>query len=299
MISNTEIVKYPWVILGCGYVGGALARRLVAEHAQVVVSRSSEEGVAQLSEYFGNRVMIRRVDVREPSSLVGWIPHGSVLVYSVPPIVAVSPEGATERQVVLTAKQRGIHRIVYLSSTGVYPRGRGEWFDEETPPAPISERGRKRLASEMALLEAAQAIGVSTASIRIPGIYGPGRGVVARMRAGSYRIIGNGDTVVSRIHVDDLCTGLLAIGTAAKINRSVYTIADNEPSRSRDIVDAAVERWGLRVPPSVGIETVDPDIAAMVGANRRISNRRFVEEFAIVFRYPTWRQGLEVGDSVQ
>jgi nucleoside-diphosphate-sugar epimerase len=48
--------------------------------------------------------------------------------------------------------------------------------------------------------------------LRAAGIYGPGRGLLERIRAGSYRIVGDGSAHVSRIHVIDLVDAIIRAG---------------------------------------------------------------------------------------
>src|SRR5262249_59497719 len=99
----------------------------------------------------------------------------------------------------LVVAARDAARIVYVSSTGVYGPGRGAWVDESWPIAPITESGRARAAAEAALAEAA----APWVALRAAGIYGPGRGLTDRIRAGTYRVIGDGTSHVSRIHLLD------------------------------------------------------------------------------------------------
>ena len=68
---------------------------------------------------------------------------------------------------------------------GVYAPGNGAWVDEGWPLAPATTSGRTRLAAERALPPDA-------VILRAAGIHGPGRGLVERIRSGTYRIIGDG-----------------------------------------------------------------------------------------------------------
>src|SRR5688572_2023115 len=73
--------------------------------------------------------------------------------------------------------------IGYLSSTGVYGDTGGAWVDESAPVG----RGRRGARTEADL--AWQAIHPEVRVLRLPGIYGPGRSALDRVRAGQARRI--------------------------------------------------------------------------------------------------------------
>ena len=58
----------------------------------------------------------------------------------------------------------------YVSATSVYPDQGEEWINEETEPAPVTTRGRLRLAAEQQWQDYANA-----ELFRLAGIYGPHR----------------------------------------------------------------------------------------------------------------------------
>ena len=312
-IADEQICTRSWVIVGCGYTGTRLARRLLERGAQVWATRrnpqAAEALAAQLdplrhrdsqSDHRG-RLRTYALDLEHLGALQGenvgesgaldWLPAGAIVVDSAPPGTA-EPAGRQEIALVAALARASASRVVYIGSTGVYPRGDGSWVTEDTPPAPASNRGQRRLAAESALLEAAAEHDIAAVSLRASGIYGPGRGVHARLHAGTYRIIGPGDTWVNRIHVDDLVSVVIAAAMIPALPSLIYNVADNRPESSRVHADAVADRLGVPRPPSVPVSQVEPWIAAMLGANRRISNARMVRELGVELAYPTWREGL-------
>ncbi|ACY18096.1 NAD-dependent epimerase/dehydratase family protein [Haliangium ochraceum] len=294
----------PWLIVGCGYTGTRLARRLLRAGAEVFATRrtaaAADALAAELGDALGDAtadaagaaLVTRALDLAADDAeavLRAWMPARARIVLAAPP----EPDSARgERALVAAAQAREAARIVYISSTGVYPAGDGAWVDEDTPVAPGSSRGEARLHAERALLEGAAAAGVSAVALRAPGIYGPGRGVPTRLVRGDYRIIGAGDTFVSRIHVDDLGSVIIAAACAQTLPRAVYNAGDDEPETSRRYGDAVAEILGLPPPPSVPTSEVSPWVATMLSANRRVDNGRIKRELGVRLRYPTWREGL-------
>jgi len=271
-----------WLIAGAGFTGKRLALRLGAAGDDVIALGRTAPDIDHPN------VECRAVDAADPEALAGLVPRACVVVNSVPPT-----PGNTAPERNLAAAAAGARRAVYLSSTGVYPPGDGGWVDEESPVGPAAGgRGEARLAAETAFMNAAAEAGVEAVALRIGGIYGPGRGVHARLARGNFRVLGAGDTPVNRIHVDDLCAIIEAAGRVEPLVRPVYTVADDAPTPSREVGDGVAAMMSLPPPPSVPLDQVPPHVAAMLGANRRVSNRRAKDELGVTLRYPSWREGV-------
>ncbi len=288
---HEALAAAPWVIVGCGYSGERLAARVLREGGTVTVTRRSEAEAHAVSSRLGGGEAVA-LDLREPgslSSLAEAISPGAIVVDSVPP---GDDGGEGERSLARACAKARARRLVYLSSTGVYGPGEGAWVDEDTPTGPASERGRRRLTAESAVLDEAAARGLSAVAIRIAAIYGPGRGVHERLRAGTYRIVGAGDAYVSRVHVDDLVAAILAAGTADALSRQVYTLADDTPMPSRRFAEEVAKIMDLAPPPAVPAEDVDPGVRAMFAADRKVSSRRLQEELGLRLRYPNGLDGV-------
>lgn len=305
-----------WLVLGAGYTGLRLARALVARGDDVVLTRRRADDATADAAALSVRGLA--VDLAAPATLAaalracetsslrtgdgdvprrraddqrGWEPNGSqplpsgaIVVHTAPPI---DERGTGEAALATAAAIAGVARIVYLSSTAVYAPAAGAWVDEDFALAPTTASGRARLAAEQALAAGL----VPCVRLRVAGIHGPGRGVVARLLAGSYRLIGDGATQVSRIHVEDLVTCILAAGDAAAPG-PVYNLADDAPCTARDLALTAAALLGLPPPPTVPLAAALPEVAGMLTADRRIDNRRIKRELGVTLHYPSWRTSL-------
>jgi nucleoside-diphosphate-sugar epimerase len=252
-----------WLVIGGGYTGGRVAELLRARGDEVVVTRR-------------DRLVLGTASVEE---IAGWMREGMTIVVTAPP-------SGGEADVARAAERARARRIVYVSSTGVYAAAGGAWVDEEFAVAPATASGRARVAAEAAIAGGA----VPSVALRAAGIWGPGRGAVERLRAGTYRIVGSGDTYVSRVHVDDLASAVVLAGDTRDV-RSVYNVADDEPCTANEMARAL----GV-TPPRVEAAAVDPEVAAMFTADRRIANRR-LKALGWTPRFPSWRSGLDVVES--
>src|SRR5690606_8437279 len=107
----------------------------------------------------------------------------------------------------------------YLSSSGVYGDTGGAWVDESAAVG-IGRRTARTEADAAWLARGARVF-------RLPGIYGPGRSALDRVRQGRAHRIDLPQQVFSRIHVDDLARGVLA---ALEAPAGAYNLADDVPA---------------------------------------------------------------------
>ena len=302
----SDLEPFPYLLLGGGYTASRLARRLLERGARVRVTRRTPAGAAATGAALGPAADVRVADLTEPAGLRALIEPGAIVVHSAPP--ASTPVGAqggasvearvldllaaVETRLVEVLAAAGARRLIYLSSTGVYPPSAGAWIDEDVEPEPAGAIGRRRLAAERALLAAAARADLSVVALRAAAIYGPGRGVHVRIAAGTYQVLGDGAGYVSRIQVDDLGSAILAAAGAAPLLRPAYNVADDEPTRAREHADAVARMLGVPPPPSLAPDQATPEARDLLGGDRRISNRRLREELGVELAFPTWREGL-------
>jgi nucleoside-diphosphate-sugar epimerase len=171
----------------------------------------------------------------------------------------------------------------YLSSTGVYGDCGGAWVDETAPVG----RGRRtaRAAADAAWL--AQGARV----FRLPGIYGPGRSALDRVRQGKAWRIDDPGQVFSRVHVEDIASGVIA-GLAGPAG--AYNLADDRPCGQNAIIEEACRLLDLPAPPLRSLAQTDlsPMARGFYAENRRIANGKATRVLGWRPAYPSYREGL-------
>ncbi|MEM7643965.1 MAG: SDR family oxidoreductase [Pseudomonadota bacterium] len=183
--------------------------------------------------------------------------------------------------------------IGYLSTTGVYGDHQGGWVDEATPLTPSTRRGRMRVEAETEWQGRAQRTGAKLHIFRLAGIYGPGRGPFAKVRAGTARRIVKPGQVFSRIHVEDIARVL-----HASIGRpnpgAVYNLCDDDPAPPEDVIGHAAELLGLPPPPAEDFATAEmtPMARSFYAESKRVRNDRIKAELGVRLRFPDYRAGL-------
>ena len=178
----------------------------------------------------------------------------------------------------------------YLSTTGVYGHHGGDWVDETAPLDPATRRGQLRVLAEAEW----QAIpGLPLHIFRLAGIYGPGRGPFAKVKAGTARRIVKPGQVFSRTHVEDIAQ-VLAASIARPNPGAIYNVCDDEPAAPQDVIAHAAELLGLPLPPEVPYEDADmtPMARSFYAESKRVRNQRIKEELGVKLLYPDYRSGL-------
>lgn len=179
--------------------------------------------------------------------------------------------------------------ITYLSTTGVYGDLDGGWAFEWLPVAPGSKRGERRVLAERQWLSARP----DARLVRLPGIYGPGRSQLDRLQSGKDEQIIKPGQVFSRIHLDDLASGLRALIARPHL-AGPFNLCDDEPAPPQDVMDFAARLLGLDRPDRVSIDEADvSEMAKSFYAEcKRVPNAKLKAATGWRPQYPTYREGL-------
>jgi len=269
------------LIAGCGYVGEALGRRLLADDHEVWGLRRNPRSLPP-------GIKCIAADVAQPEDLAD-LPGGIDVAFYL-----VSPNGSEDalyrRAYVdgIRGLTRALHRdgqkprLLFASSTAVYRQYDGAWVDESSETAPDHWSGKRLLEGEQIALQALP----STTVVRFGGIYGPRRTqLIDRVRSGRATYRADPPQYTNRIHRDD-CAGVLRHLMDLENSESIYLAVDNEPAEER-----AVLLWlaGVMGSPEPR-EAEKAEVSKRPRANKRCRNDRLVQS-GYRFRYPTFREG--------
>jgi nucleoside-diphosphate-sugar epimerase len=179
--------------------------------------------------------------------------------------------------------------LFYLSSTGVYGDRHGAWVDEATPTIAQSGEGRRNARAEADLAW----LGLGARVFRLPGIYGPGRSALDRVKEGKARRIDLPGQVFSRVHVDDIASGVVA-ALVQDAPSGAYNLGDDYPCSGNEVTEHACRLLGLPLPPLEPLE--EAGLSAMARGfymeNRRVANGKAKRVLGWAPRYPTHVEGL-------
>ncbi|MEM9570271.1 MAG: SDR family NAD(P)-dependent oxidoreductase [Pseudomonadota bacterium] len=265
----------PLFLIGPGYSGHALARIWRGPVYGTVRSETAREKLAGTT--------ITPVDVQDAKQIAKCT-NAAHVVISAPPTDAGCP--AVE---LLGAHANQAASVTYLSTTGVYGDLQGGWAMEWTLPNPQSDRARRRVAAEAAWQDATERLRI----VRLPGIYGPGRSALDRVRKGTARRIIRDGQVFSRAHVDDIASGVRALARARRYG--VFNLCDDEAAPPQDVIAHAAHLLGQPVPPDIpfGAAELSEMGRSFYSECKRVSNAKIKAATGWRPLYPTFREGLK------
>jgi nucleoside-diphosphate-sugar epimerase len=279
------------LIVGCGDVGTRLARALIAAGRRPVGLVRAQAAADALGRS-GIAPVVADLDrpVEEPPAAAA---DGTVF-YLVPPPSDATDDDPRLRGFLAACEEAVPRRLIYLSTSGVYGDCGGAWVDETRPPAPRSDRARRRLAAERIAQAWCDAHGTELVILRVGGIYGPGR--LPTERLASMTVVCPDEAPWSnRIHVDDLVSVLHAAALRAPAGR-VYNVADGTPSTMTDYLYAVADAARLPRPPCVPLAEapahLSPGMLSFVRESRRLDVTRLRTELGVTPRFSTLAEGL-------
>ena len=272
------------LIAGCGDLGIRLAHRLGAPSTTDVygLRRTPDTTLAMPSNF-----QWISGDLTQDGALA-HLPHDLTHI-----VFAAAPNARTPadyeavylhglQRIIRACASLSLKRIVFISSTAVYSNHGDQWVDENTPTEPAHFNGKTLCAAEQWL----QAYGVNhhveTLSLRLSGIYGPGRNfLLDRLRLGQASAPLGEAHWANRIHVEDAAAAIAHLLTLNQPD-STYLVTDSTPLPMRTLYEALAKIVGGPCPP------VGP-APAMVGSKRLCNKRLLATGFEL--RWPDSREG--------
>lgn len=273
------------LILGAGFTGQCLAQWLVQRNVEVLLSNRSGSSFSHLPCI----VFPFRFSDNEPNCELSLAALDRVT--HVISTIAPTPLGSDPliSYVIPMLDPQNIQWLGYLSTTGVYGHTQGQWVDEQSPVNPGNLRSQHRVTIEQQLLSSGLPIHI----FRLPGIYGLGRSIFDRIKAGRAKHIIKPGHVFSRIHVDDIVQTLWA-SMQNPTPGEVYNIADDQPSEPRDLLLEGARLLGIEPPEPIlfADASLSPMGQSFWQECRRVSNQKIKHVLGINLFYPSYKEGL-------
>ena len=260
---------------GSGFLGGAVARQLVARGARV---RSLQRGDAPQLRALG--VDVVRADLADRQAVIDAA-NGCEAVMHIGAKAGVwgpyddyyRANVVGTRNIIEACRVHGIQRLVYTSTPSViHAGGDVEGVDESAPLATHFDTAYPATKAEAeSMLLAANGPTLATIALRPHLIWGPNdpqltARILARGRAGRLRLVGRGVKKIDSVYIDNavsahlLALDRLALG--AQCAGRAYFISQDEPVRQCDLVNGILAAGGL--PPCE--KFISPGAAYVVGA---------------------------------
>lgn len=168
---------------GAGFIGSHIAEELVRRNQNVRIVDNFSSGKPANIEHLPRSVEVIRVDISEPSSLRSCFAGADYVVHqaaipSVPksmldPVSSNTANVGGTLNVLVAAREAGVKRVVYASSSSVYGDSPSLPKREDMTPDPLSPYGAQKLFGEMYCKLFWKAFRLETVALRYFNVFGP------------------------------------------------------------------------------------------------------------------------------
>lgn len=231
-------------ILGCGWLGLPLGEHLYKKGYVVKGSTLFEEDLDALKQKGILPFQLELTDTTLVADRLREFLNSDMLIISFPPERRKDIETYHPAQfnlLVSALKNSTVKKVLFVSSTSVYPDLNREVFENETAP-PVKASGKAlKLVEELLMLQT----NFITTVIRFSGLIGYER--VPGLFLAEKTTVENGDVPINVIHRDD-CIGLISqIIQQNKWGEVFNASSDFHPTR-KEFYSLAADKAGLRLP---------------------------------------------------
>jgi nucleoside-diphosphate-sugar epimerase len=279
------------LIIGTGYVGARLAQRLVADYEVTALVRSAASASGLMQK--GIKALAIDLDKAKLGTHIPERLEQAAIYYLAPPPHQGESDFRLDRFLQLATVPPAA--FIYMSTTGVYGDTKGALVDESTPVAPHTERARRRVSAEEMTRVWCTERRVRRVVLRVPGIYGPGRLPLERLRARDPVVRPEEAGISNRIHVDDLVEACVLALTNTEA-RGIYNVTDGNSCSSTEFLDRVARITELPPAPRVSMDeaqlTFSPERLSFINESRAVSNERMLKHLGVKLRYADMDEGI-------
>lgn len=280
------------LIVGCGDIALRMVQRLPAGYRVYALSHSPER--YPLLRAHGITPIPGNLD--EPDTLEMLSGLAQDVVHFAPPPSQGAQDTRTAHLLAALTKGKILpHRLIYISTSGVYGNCDGDIVPETRPLRPLTMRAKRRLDAERRIRQWGRRGRVCVSILRVPGIYAGDRLPLERVKYGTPALLPEQDAYSNHIHADDLARIVIAALRFGKPGR-VYNTSDDSELKMGDYFDLVADRFGLprpaRISYSEARQRIPENQLSFMQESRRLANRRMKRELQVKLRYPMVADGI-------
>lgn len=242
-------------ILGCGWLGFPLAKKLLSDGYSVKGTTTSEEKISVLRTNGIKPYQIALSEDGIQGAIEDFLEHSEILIIDIPPglrkvtlPVSVKTFVAKIEKLMPYLEKSSVEKVLFVSSTSVYA-DENVLVTEDTVPNPDTESGRQ-LAEVEKLLQSNS--NFETTILRFGGLIGPDRHPI-KMLAGKENLE-NPEAPVNLIHQEDCIGIILKIIEKEAWKETFNAVAPQHPTR-KEYYHKKAEEMNLTIPKFVSDKT--------------------------------------------
>lgn len=266
-------------IVGCGWAGLAVGRGLVQDGYAVRGSTTRDERRSALANA-GIEPFVTTL-CPDPTPAVPGLFDSDILICTLPPgrtNADATPYPDQIAVLMAQAQAHGIRRVVYTSSTGVYPGGDGDVREDAVDPRTPHTAGAPQRSTAEAVRAAEQIIVTAyperSVVLRLGGLFGPGRHP-GRFIAGRTDVA-RPEGPVNMVHQADVVGAIQAAVSQQEVHGAFNVVAPQHPTR-RAFYEAAARDYGGE-PPTFAEEPAS--------GGKRVLADKLMQTFGYSFVHP-------------
>lgn len=262
-------------VIGCGYVGSFVAANMKNQGHYVVGTTRSQQRFPELRNVVNEPIAL---DLSQTGCDLSFLEEQQGVLISVAPTQngdgyqSVFSNGIRNLARGLRCRQSThMLHVTYISSAGVYGDQQGDLVTEHSPVDSINPVNAMLVEAENLLL-AIDRPDTRVCVLRLGGIYGPGRDMVAMIKqAAGEQIPKNGNDVPAWSGVFDITNGIsFAFNNQLS---GIYNLVDDMQLTRRELSNEICDIDGL--PPVLWANKNSPGSRAM---NAKVSNQKLKSE---------------------
>ena len=247
---------------GAGFIGGAIARRLLEQGHHVVIvdnlSTGARENVPAAADFvladLRSDAAVAALDGRGVDAVLHLGAQSSGEISHADPLADFDTNARGTFLLLRWAERYGIRRFLFASSMAVYGSHDGP-VSEDTPVAPISFYGASKVAAEAAVSLFGRH-GGSPTILRMFNVYGPGQNLgnlrqgmasiyLAHMLSGGPIVVkGSLDRYRDLVFIDDVVDAWLQALDHAPSPGATYNVGTGRKTTVRTLVDGLLRAAG-------------------------------------------------------
>ncbi len=266
------------LIIGCGYVGVALAHLLHAHGVDVTATTKRSDRLAEVRHAATKAVLWQSDDLQGLITLLQGKNCVIVTVAAHGPDDYVSTYLKTAQTLKLALESApSVTQVIYTSSTSVYGERQGQWVNEEDSTSPTNPQTTTLVETEQVMLSL-QTPNRNVCILRLGEIVGPSRSLPDRIgqRLGM-PFPGTGQNYTNLIHRDDVVDAM--VFAADSRLSGLYNLCNDLHITRKELYDIICDTldWPM--------VSWDDTQKSLHGGNKRVSCDK-IRTAGFILRYP-------------